>query len=239
MAEPENGNKNQDATREKTQKLTTYTGIAVIAILLVAVVAYVIVSRQTPPPAPVVATLNLEGQPVVGDPTAKVIMVEFADFKCPFCKQFHDQTFKLLYDNYIIMGKVAFYFINFPIPTATGSDSPNAAYAAECVYQKGPVAFWKYYDTIYANQGDEKQKWATPDNLVKMMKDHDVIPGMDEQEMTDCITKMTYKSAVDADSQMGVKAGVHGTPTIFINGKIISNPTYPNLKSAIDKALGS
>jgi protein-disulfide isomerase len=243
MADNDNQKKQKsvDTEKAKTQKLTTYTGIAVVAIILIAVVVYIINSRQaqTTPSAPTTATFNLEGEPVVGDTSAKVAVVEFADFKCPFCKKFHDDTFNLIYKNYVIMGKVAFYFVNFPIPNATGKDSPNAAYAAECVFQKGPVAFWKYYDMIYANQGNEQEEWATPANLVKMMKDHNVIPDMNEQEMTDCITKMTFKSDVDADYQMGIKAGVQATPTIFVNGKLISNPTYTEIKKAIDAALGS
>jgi protein-disulfide isomerase len=222
------------AENQRIQKLTTYTGAAIVGVLVLGILAYAFIIG---PPPPFVADINLEGQPVIGDPNSKVKVVEFADFKCPSCKQFHDDLFKALNDDYIQMNKIAFYFMNFPIQNQTGLDTINASNAGECVYHIDNAAFWKYYDAVYTNQQDETQLWATSDNLLKIVTDNNVLPAEDIQQATDCINNKTYSSEVDNDIQDGKNARVNATPTIFINGKKMKSISYTDLKKEIDAQI--
>ncbi|MBI1730266.1 DsbA family protein [Candidatus Acetothermia bacterium] len=222
------------AENQRIQKLTTYTGGAIVGVLILGILAYTFIIG---PPPPFVADIHLEGQPVIGDPASKVKVVEFADFKCPSCKEFHDEAFKQLGADYIQTNKIAFYFMNFPIQSQTGLDTIAASNAGECVYQIDNAAFWKYYDALYTNQQDETQLWATPDNLIKIITDNNILPAEDLQQVTDCINNKSYSSEVDNDIQEGKNAHVYGTPTIFINGKKMKSPSYIDLKHEIDAQI--
>ena len=222
------------AENQRIQKMTTYTGAAIVAVLVVGILAYAVLVG---PPPPFVANINLDGQPVTGNPDSKINVVEFADFKCPSCKQFHDEVFQKLNADYIKTNKIAFYFLNFPISGSTGLDTANASNGAECVYHIDNAAFWKYYDAVYANQQSESQIWATTDNLVKIITDNNVLPAEQIQPVTDCINNKTYSADIDNDVKEGNNAHVNQTPSIFVNGKKMSSLLYSALKKEIDAQI--
>ena len=94
-----------------------------------------------------IAKFDLKDAPVYGDPKAPITLVEYGDFECPVCRNFHDAVRGML-PNY---PQVKLIFKDFPIeqihPWAR-----TAAIAGRCVYQQNPQAFWKFYDLVYDNQ---------------------------------------------------------------------------------------
>lgn len=172
-------------------------------------------------------------QPMLGDPEAPVKIVEFGDYKCPVCQQFDAKLFPKIKKNFIDTGKVAYYFMNFPIIPG----SVPAELASESVFHHSPDLFWKYHDAIYANQGPEDEDWATAEFLVQLAKKH--VPGIDTEQLKKDIEEQTYLDEVKSDKQKGNSLGVQGTPTLFVDGEMLDwehTSQWPKLKSAIQKA---
>ena len=216
-------------SNDGVQKVMMYTGVSVIAVI----VALVVVNsfRVIPPPE-----FNLESQPSIGSENAPVKVVEFGDFKCPACRDFHQVVYPQLTDEYINNDLVEFYFINYPIPSATGLDTTNASVLAECMYQESESHFWRYYDAVYENQGTEAELWATPEHLVSLSKEF-VDSELDEEAMLACISEGTQLAVVNEDQQLGRNAGVVSTPSVFVNGRLVRAASFQNLQVEIDAAL--
>lgn len=224
----------QNQRDAQIQKITTYTGIAVVALVVAFIGIYVFSNQSSSGGGNV--QLSVEGQPTLGPSDARVEVVEFGDFKCPACKSFHDQVFPQLRSNYIDTGQIRFSFINFPF---LANDSWTAADGAECLYhQVGNDAFWDYFNGVYANQGPESQTWATPDLLVQLAQDYSDAE-IDVDNLRQCIVDQGYRDEVERDRNMGRTAGIPGTPTIFVNGRQLPDFSYSTIASAIDEELGS
>jgi protein-disulfide isomerase len=173
------------------------------------------------------------GHPTLGNKNAAVKVLEFADFKCPYCKMFHDQIFPQLKKEYIDTGKVQFVFANFQF---IGKDSVTAGMAGESIYRQNPEAFWKFYDAIYTNQGSEDKVWATPEFLVDLVKKH--VPGVDANKLAQELKANTWEKEVMKDNGLARSHGIKAVPAIFVNGKKVENPLdYNQLKQAIEEAM--
>lgn len=177
--------------------------------------------------------IQYNNEPSMGNDRAPIKIAEFGDYKCMYCRQFEFAIFPQLKKDYIDTGKVQFYFMNFPI---IAQDSVLAAYASETIYEEHPKDFWKFHQLLYQNQGDETKPWVTEDVLVKYAKE--AVPNLDEKPFRWSLSQETYKDQVNRDKEMGERANVQGTPTLFINGEQVSNPLdYNALKKQIDQAL--
>jgi protein-disulfide isomerase len=162
--------------------------------------------------------------PTRGPKDARVTIVEFSDFECPYCGSAHD-TVEQVMSTYA--GKVRLVYRQFPL-----SFHPHAAKAAEaslCAADQGK--FWEYHDVLFKNQ---KKLEATD------LKAHASEVGIDAQKFGQCLDSGDKKKAVDADQQAGLAAGVGGTPAFFING-IFLNGAQPidEFKKVIDGELAS
>jgi len=220
---------------QQLQKITTYTGIIVL-VIVVALVGFYLLSGRAPAGGPTAAEdvdFRLDFQPSLGEPDAPVKVVEFGDYKCPACAYFHEQVFFDLKRDYIDTGKVEFFFINFPI---IGPDSITAGIAGECIYHQSEPAFWAYHGAVYENQGPESRLWATPAFLLELVRQH-VKVKIDEAELERCIADERYRKDVEQDGKIGEAAGVRATPSIFVNGQKVDYPSYKAIKAAIEKEL--
>lgn len=182
---------------------------------------------STAPGTPVdVAVGNL---PVMGNANAKVKVVEFADFQCPFCEQWFKTVEPNLINDYVKTGKVAFYWRDYPF---LGQESTDAANAARCANAQGK--FWQYHDYLYSHQGQENSGAFSKANLEQFAADM----GLNTTQFNSCMDNNTYAKDAAADLADGQKAGVNGTPTVFVNGiPIVGAQPYTAFKSAIDAAL--
>jgi protein-disulfide isomerase len=170
------------------------------------------------------AKISASGAPSFGPADAKVTLVEFSDFQCPYCSRAAAVTSQIK-EKYGT--KVRFIFRQFPL-----SFHQNAELAAEAALAADAQGkFWEMHDKMFANQGSlersalEGYAKAVGLNLVKFKK------ALDSKE---------NEARVKADQELGSEVAVQGTPSLFINGKRVNNPTdFSAVSAAIDAALGS
>jgi protein-disulfide isomerase len=168
--------------------------------------------------------------PIKGDANAKVTIIEFADFRCPFCEQFFTNTESQIISDYVNTGKVKFAFRNFAF---LGPASVTAADAAECANDQGK--FWDYHDYLYKNQPSESDtSMYNTDTLTQAA----VSLGMDGNTFRTCLDGKKGEANANADLADGQKAGVSGTPSFFVNGTpLVGAEPYSAFKTIIDKEL--
>lgn len=168
--------------------------------------------------------------PVLGNKDAKVTLIEFADFRCPFCEQFYSQTEPQIIKNYVDTGKVKFAFRHYAF---LGTASVVAADASECANDQGK--FWDYYNYLFKNQPPESDtSMYNTDTLTKAASSL----GMDATKFKTCLDSKADDAKVQQDLADGQKAGVNGTPAFFVNGNAISGAEpYSVFQQAIDAAL--
>lgn len=168
--------------------------------------------------------------PALGKSDAKVTIVEFADLRCPFCERFFTDTEPQLMKNYVDTGKAKFVFRQYAF---LGPASTVAANAAECANEQGK--FWDMHDYLYKNQPDESDtSMYTTDKLTQIAG----TLGMNTDQFNSCLSANKYSDKVNADFSDGQKAGVTGTPTIFINGTpVVGAQPYSAFQQLIDSEL--
>lgn len=177
-----------------------------------------------------------EDDHVFGNPDAKVTLIEYSDFECPFCKRFHP-TAKQVIEAYD--GEVNWVYRHFPLgfhdPLAT-----KQAEASECVAElAGNDAFWEYADLIYENTSSNG-RGMDMDELPKLA----VEVGVEEGDFNDCLESGRYLELVQKAISEGRRAGVSGTPgNILLNNETQENLSVPGaqpfetLKAAVDQLL--
>lgn len=167
--------------------------------------------------------VTVADNPTLGAADAPITIIEFGDFRCTYCKRFFDQTLYPLLDAY--EGRVQFVFRDYPI---LGPDSVQAALAAECADDQGQ--FWAFHDRLYANQ------ILTRDAFLQ----HATELEMDVDAFTACLDDQVHQAEIEADYVAAAQLGVTGTPTFFINGKIlVGAQPYDNFVVAIEAELNS
>ncbi len=168
--------------------------------------------------------------PIMGNKDAKVTIIEFADFRCPFCEQFFTNTEPQIIKDYVDTGKVKFTFRNFAF---LGPASTVAANAAECANDQGK--FWDFYSYLYKNQPPETDTTMyNTDTLTQAA----VSLGMNDSQFRSCLDNKTDDAKVSKDMADGQAAGVSGTPTFFINGiSLVGAQPYSAFKQIIDQEL--
>jgi protein-disulfide isomerase len=186
--------------------------------------------QQGAPAAGAKVNVAVGNFPVKGDPKAKVTIIEFADFRCPFCEQFFSQTEPQILKDYVDTGKVRFAFRNFAF---LGPASVVAANASECANDQGK--FWEFYDYLYKNQPSESD---TSMYNVDTLSQAAVSLGMDGTAFANCLNNKTDDAKAAKDLSDGQAAGVNGTPSFFINGvPIVGAEPYSSFKTIIDQEL--
>lgn len=217
--------KQQQEKQKKMRQLVWVT----VACLVVALIAVVVLSK---PQEAQLAQFDYEKLPVLGNPNAPVKIVEFGDYKCTTCKFFSEQIKPQLMHDYVDKGIVSFYFMNYIIFTP---DAYTAALAGQSIYHQSNDAFWRFNKAIYENQGEENVQWATPEFLTGLARKAQL--PIDYNKLRQDIDAQTYANEVNEQHEAGEKYGVHGTPTLFINGKKLKDATdYNAIKAAIEEA---
>ncbi len=187
--------------------------------------------------SPVPVNIDITGAHVQGDKNAKVAIVEFTDYQCPYCGQVVTNSYPQVNKDYIDTGKVKHIVFNFPLfqihPYAA-----KAAEAAECAYDQNK--FWEMHDKLFANQTaltvDDLKKYATE-------------LGLNTGSFSNCLESGKYTDKVKKEQAMGEKFGVRGTPDAFVgvvSGNTVKNAVevsgavpFESFKSAIEAALKS
>lgn len=175
------------------------------------------------PPSVFRVDLSVAGEPFKGSEKARVTIVKFEDFQCPFCKQVQP-TFHELLSRY--NDKVRLVHKDLPLESLH-PQARQAAEAARCAYEQGK--FWEYHDKLYANSPK-----ASADDLKSYAKD----VGLNVDSFDHCLASGKYKAVVQQDLNEGAQLGLTGTPTFFINGREISgNQPLETFEAIIDEEL--
>lgn len=165
----------------------------------------------------------------IGNPKAKVTVVEFEDFQCPFCKRFHDETWETLKKEYIDTNKILFIHQDLAF---LGPESEIAAQASHCASDQGK--FWEFRDYLYGKQGGENSGVMSKENLKKYAKEM----GLNSTEFDGCLDLGKYKDLVADTKEFAGKYGISGTPTFIINDQKISGALpIESFRAAIDSIL--
>ena len=181
-----------------------------------------IADANKPLPAEKLAKIAADDAPAFGPKDAKVTIVEFSDFQCPYCTKAAD-TVKEIKKKY--GDKVRFVFRQFPLDFH--KQAHGASQASLAAHAQGK--FWPYHDALFANQSA-----LQPADLEKYAKQ----VGLNMAAFTKAVKEKTFAKTVDADLALGQEVSVQGTPTMFLNGERVPNPTdFKALASMIDKKL--
>ncbi|MBI3290992.1 DsbA family protein [Candidatus Falkowbacteria bacterium] len=151
-------------------------------------------------------TFATEDDPSLGRQDAKVVIVEFSDFQCPFCAEAYPVVKQILKD---YGSQVRFVYRDFPL-VDIHPQAVLAAMAGECAHEQGQ--FWQMHDKIFENQRELSEAslkiWA-------------VQLGLNSLQFSGCLDSNKYLSEIEQDLEDGFNAGVRATPTFFINGQRI------------------
>lgn len=192
-----------------------------------------------PPSGPQPGSLvGTAGAPAKGAPNAKVTIVEFSDYQCPFCARFHRSTLPQLQTEYIDTGKVRHVFRNMPLE-AIHPHAFKAHEAALCAEDQGK--YWPMHDQLFANQ-----RALAPEALVG----HAKAVGLDMAAFQKCLDSGKHAARIREDLAEAERLGLGGTPAFLIgvsgpDGKVKTvkfvngAQPYSNFKAAIDAALAS
>jgi protein-disulfide isomerase len=182
--------------------------------------------KQAPSPIPV----SLKpGVPFKGNADAKVTVIEYADYRCPFCEKFYTTVMPDLKSKYIDTGKIKFVYQDFAF---LGADSYAAAEASHCAADQGK--FWEYHDYLFGHQGSESGDWASIKNQKIFAKTLKLKTAL----FNSCLDSHKYKQQVLDETAAGKSYGVTGTPTVFVNGvALVGAQPLSTFTDAIDAAL--
>lgn len=181
--------------------------------------------------------IDIKGRPVRGNPNAKVVVVSYDDFECPFCSRAHNTLFPDLLKEY--GDKIAFVYKDFPLsdmhPWAI-----HAAVDANCLAAQSNDAYWDFADYIHKNQV-EVNSMSGRDNQFAQLDRITVNEGtkfkLDSDKLESC-TKTQKEDAVRASMKEGESLGIDGTPTMFVNGQMVNGArSTDEFRAIFDKAL--
>ena len=183
--------------------------------------------------------LSVKGHPSRGSGDAKLTLIEFSDYQCPFCGRYFRETLPQIEQDYVKTGRVRYVFRNFPLE-AIHKEALKAAEAANCAGEQG--RYWEMHDRLFANQGA-----LAPAEL----PGHARALGLDAPRFQQCLDTQKYAAAIRQDMSEAQQAGVRGTPSFFIGltgpdgssvraVKVITGAhPYAAFKEALDSLLSA
>lgn len=182
--------------------------------------------------------VDIDDDPIKGDPSAPVTIVEFSDFQCPFCMKFYQETLPLIDQEYIQSGKVNLVYRDYPIDRI----HPNARaahIAAECADEQ--ETFWQYHDMLFEKQ----EEWSNLESSMILSKMSQYASDLNLQvdQFENCLRDPQVAKEVGMDLSDGQQYGSTGTPTFFIGNtedgfeKVSGAKPFAVFKSVIESKL--
>jgi protein-disulfide isomerase len=170
---------------------------------------------------------------IAGNPNAKVWLVIMSDFQCPFCRRFHEDTYRRIRQEYVDRGLIRMAYLNFP-RTYHAHAVPTAEYAL-CAGLQGK--FWEYHDSLFKSQDDWKDlpKGNTTyfDSLAQKL-------GLDMDDLGLCVSSGLMKRLIAADEMRSSETGSTGTPAFVIGNQVAAGvQPFEVFKKYLDAALSA
>ena len=230
----------RERRKQKQRKQRLYIVLGVIGVAIIIAAAIIIPSAI---PAGDFVTITPQARPMVdgkalGDPNAPVTVEVFEDFQCPACRAFTEQIEPQIVDTYVATGEVYYIFRHFPFidDRAPRNESDQAASASMCAADEN--RFWDYHDMLFANWNGENQGAFNDKRLVAFAE----AIGLDMAAFNACFEANIHEEEIKSDEQMGRDSGVTGTPSVMVNGRIISPgfvPSFQQISDAIEAELAN
>ena len=172
-------------------------------------------------PAAPVYKLATDGQPSKGNPAAAVTLVEFTDYQCPSCAAAQPNLERIIAE---YGDRVRLVVRDYPL--SQHPEAHRAAEAAEAARAQGK--YWEYVTLLYQNQSALQ---------AERLKEYATRAGLDRAKFDAALDAGSFADSVRRDLRDGERAGVNGTPTVFVNGVRVERATYEQLKAAVEAAL--
>jgi protein-disulfide isomerase len=168
---------------------------------------------------------------IQGSPSAPLWVVEVSDFQCPYCKQWHDQTYPVIKREYVDAGKVRLAYVNFPL-----RGHRNALPAAEAAMCAGVQdKFWPMQDLLFQNQ----DRWGSLADPTPVFDSLATKVGVEMPAYNECISQQKMRPLIQADVERAMRAGVDATPSFVIGNTLLSGAQPADVfRRVIDEALG-
>ena len=211
--------------KQQTQKLMGKVGLFGVAPILLLIVLYTVFS-QGPTYSPIEIADN---DHIRGTSTMPVSIVVYADFQCPACATEH-QTMSRVWPS--ISNKAHLIFRHFPV-TTSHPHSWNASLYAEAAGKQG--RFWEMHDYLFANQGI----WSGLPDTDDEFDSYALELNLDLEQLHADIESDAVVQKVRNDQRGGNASGVRSTPTLFINGRRVSQPTAARIRQMVEEEFAA
>ncbi|MEN8175004.1 MAG: thioredoxin domain-containing protein [Pseudomonadota bacterium] len=162
------------------------------------------VEEQKAPVQKIDAALDIAGRPGIGQKNVDVILVEFGDFQCPYCRRHFLGVAQKIHENLVKKNLLRYVFLDFP-EEDRHPFAAKAAAAARCAEKQGK--YWEMRNVLYRNQKALQEIFLSK---------HAKTAGMDETLFSRCLESGRYETAIRQDKVIGDSLGIRGTPTFFI-----------------------
>jgi protein-disulfide isomerase len=167
---------------------------------------------------------------IQGSPNAPLWVIEVSDFQCPYCKQWHDETYQTFRDEFVRTGKVRLAYVNFPL--AAHQFAWPAAESAMCAGAQGK--FWEMHDALFNTQA----KWETLPSPATFFDSLARAQGVDVARWRQCVQSGKMKSWIQADHDRAERAGATATPSFMIGNKLlVGAQPIDEMRRAVDSAM--
>lgn len=195
------------------------------------------IDMTTDPYEEVMKKIDVKGRPVRGNKDAKVTIVNYDDFQCPFCQRMHDTLTTDILKSY--GDKIKIIYKDYPL-TEIHPWAKHAAINANCLMQQNQDAYWGFADTIHSNAKTISQTHGIDEQLAavdKLTIEQGSKAGLNQAQLQACV-KAQKDDSVKASMAEADAMGVSATPTLFINGVKLDGAVPPEeLKTIINRAL--
>jgi protein-disulfide isomerase len=230
----------QRVKRQKQQRLTLIGVVIVVALSTTALLVLPSIRNATAPVGTIVDVTPKQWpageNTTLGEANAPVLVEVWEDFQCPACKTYTEEIEPRIIDDFVVTGKVRYVFRHFPFldDRAATRESDQSANASMCAMEQG--RFWDYKSMLYANWDSENAGAFRDKRLIAFAEKLQ----LDMTAFNACFEANKYEDQINADLAAGNSAGVTGTPSVFVNGQLLTPgyiPQYEDIAAAINAAL--
>jgi protein-disulfide isomerase len=233
--------KKRRANKQKKDRQTLILVVGAVVFVLAAIIIGVNIVQANQPVGEM-NTITPIDRPspdgtAMGNPDAPVRIDVFEDFQCSACKMFTENVEIQVMNELVSTGKVYYVFRHYPflddrMPT---KESDQAANASMCAAEQG--RFWDYHDMLYANTGEFSGAFSD-----RRLQAYAQELSLDMNAFNACYRANRYQSQIDQDIRDGLRLGVSGTPSVYVNGKAVRPgfvPSFDDIRAEVEAILAA